>query len=199
MALLSDLFERIETSASCRRKERVTVHQEAYEWVAAHVPGAYRHVLDLGGRSVNGSVRPLFPDAAAYTVLDVVAGDGVDVVADAATWTPDRLYDVVVCTEVMEHTPRWREIIGTAWAALKPGGRLVATMAGPGRPPHSAVDGGWTLHPGEHYQNIHPDELRAALAGWGDVVIDRRDRPADVRAVATRPLTGGQRGDHHRL
>lgn len=172
------------------------MHDEAYEWVRRHATDEAVDVLDLGGRNVNGSCRDLFPNAT-WTALDHVPGDGVDVVADAATWTPDRLYDVVVCTEVMEHTPRWREIIGTAWVALKPGGRLVATMAGPGRPPHSAVDGGWTLHPGEHYQNIHPDELRTALAGWVDVVIDRRDRPADVRAVATRPLTGGQCGADH--
>lgn len=163
------------------------MHAEAYDWVRQHA-GAPHTVLDIGGRDINGSCRALFPDATQYKVLDIRPGINVDIVADAATWTPDQQFTLVLCTEVFEHTSAWPEICRTAFSACAPGGRFVATMAGPGRPPHSAVDGGWSLHPGEHYANIVPAELHAVLVacGWSDVVVDRRDCPADVRVVATR-------------
>jgi SAM-dependent methyltransferase len=164
------------------------MHNEAYAWVAAHATTDPVTVLDIGGRNINGTVRPAFP-AARFTILDIAPGDGVDIVANAAEWTPDQSYDVVTCSEVFEHTPDWRGIVETAYAALRPGGRFIATMAGPGRPPHSAVDGGWWLHPGEHYANIEPAELKDALvaAGFVDVEVDQQFSPCDVRAVATRP------------
>lgn len=163
------------------------MHPEAREWVSRYASADPISVLDIGGRDINGTSRDLFA-AAEYTVLDIAAGPGVDIVADAATWTPDREYDLVLCTEVFEHTPSWPQICATAHKACRPGGRVVLTMAGPGRPEHSAVDGGWTLHPGEHYANIHPHDLLQALeaAGWRDIIVDRQDSPADVRATAVK-------------
>jgi len=165
------------------------MHEQAYQWVARHATADPVAVLDIGGRNINGSVRDLFPGAAPYVALDIRPGDGVDIVADAATWTPDREYDVVVCTEVFEHTADWPQICATAHKALRPGGQLILTMAGPGRPPHSAVDGGWTLHEGEYYGNVAPTELQAVLEGCGfaDVVVDYQTSPADTRAVAIKP------------
>lgn len=163
------------------------MHDEAYQWVNRYAPkGAAPSVLDIGGRDINGSIRSLFPDASDYRVLDIAAGPNVDVVADAATWTPDREYDVVVSCEVFEHTAVWPDICATAYKACKPGGIFIATMAGPGRPAHSAVDGKFRLHPGEYYGNVDPDELRSVLqgCGWREVLVDQQQRPADVRAVA---------------
>ena len=172
------------------------MHAEAYRWVAEHVQTpsmdaswAMISVLDIGGRNINGTIRSLFPHADVYTALDIAEGPEVDVVADAATWVPDREYDVVVCCEVFEHTDAWPDIVGTAFKACKPGGMFIATMAGPGRPEHSAVDGGWKLHPGEYYGNVDPFELSEVLRvwGWTNVMVDQRMSPADVRAVATKP------------
>lgn len=157
-------------------------------WVAAHATDEPVTVLDLGGRDTNGSPRHLFPNAAAYRVLDAVDGPDVDVVADAATWVPDCEYDVVVACELFEHTPSWPEICLTAYKALVSGGRFVVTTAKPGRPPHGAW-GAPSPGPGEWYQNVDPDRLRVVLdqAGFTGVVIDERPWPADVRAVAVRP------------
>jgi len=166
------------------------MHPEAYEWVARHATAGPVTVLDLGGRDINGSPRALFPGATAYRVLDIADGPNVDIVADAATWSPNgQRYDVVLATEVFEHCAVWPSVCATAYAALRPGGRFIVTMAGPGRPPHSAVDGGWSLHPGEWYENIEPDRLRAVLAavGFVEIIIDQQPSPADVRAVAHRP------------
>jgi hypothetical protein len=164
------------------------MHTEAFAWVSRYRTREPVAVLDIGARNINGSVRPLFAKADPYRTLDIAPGDDVDIVADAADWSPDREYDVVVCCEVFEHTPRWPEICKTAFSALRPAGLFVATMAGPGRPEHSAVDGG-PLHPGEYYGNVSPDELRGTLTGLGfvDVVVNRQASPADVRCAARRP------------
>jgi hypothetical protein len=164
------------------------VHEQAYQFVAEHAPDGARRVLDIGGRNINGSPRALFPDAEVYRVLDIAEGPGVDVVADAATWIPDDTYDVVVVCEVFEHTAVWPAIAATAYAACAPGGLLITTMAGPGRAPHSAVDGGPVLYDGEHYANVPATELHRVLVevGWRDVVTDSQPSPADTRATAIR-------------
>jgi len=163
------------------------MHPEAFNFVRDHAVDTPVSVLDLGGRNVNGSIRELFPKATSWTALDIRDGEGVDIVADAADWVPDRLYDVVVSTELFEHTPVWPEICATAFKACRPGGLLILTMAGPGRPEHSAVDGG-PLRPSEYYGNVGPWQLRRVLeeVGFTDVVIDSQPAPADTRAVATK-------------
>lgn len=165
------------------------MHLQAMQWVEQNADRLAKRVLDIGGRDINGSPRGLFARAAVYRVMDILPGDGVEIVADAAEWTPDGVYDVVVCCEVFEHAARWRDICATALTALAPGGQFVATMAGPGRPVHSGVDGLSTLHPGEHYGNVDPDELRTTLTdqGWTDVVVDYQPNPADVRCTARKP------------
>lgn len=165
------------------------MHSEAYAWVAAHATGGPVTVLDLGGRDINGSVRPLFPNATDYTVVDILPGEGVDIVADASTWDPgERRWDVVVCCETFEHTAGWPGICRTAYTACRPGGMFIVTTAAPGRQPHSAIDGQFRLHPGEHYANVPAVELHRVLVetGWRDVVVDSQPNPADTRAVATR-------------
>lgn len=161
------------------------MHLEAHSWVANHGTVESVSVLDIGGRDINGTVRDLFPNAT-YTALDILPGDGVDIVADAATWTPDSAYDLVVCCEVFEHTAVWPQICATAFAALAPGGRFVVTCAGPGRAAHSAIDGEFRLHPGEHYENVSAEELARVLAdcGFVDITTDQRTGPCDTRAVA---------------
>ena len=174
------------------------MHREAYEWVRRHADPDSPSVLDIGGRDINGSVRDLFPGAGFYLSLDLVDGPGVDLVADAATWQPDVQFHTVVCCEVFEHTPHWPQICHTAFQALRPGGELILTTAGPGRPVHSGVDGGSVLKPGEHYANIDPGELRRTLVdvGFVQVTVDWQPWPSDVRAYARRPDSPKRRRRH---
>lgn len=53
----------------------------------------------------------------------------------------DRLIDVVVCTEVIEHTPEYRRILEWILAHLKPGGMLVLTTPGVPLDPPDALYG----------------------------------------------------------
>lgn len=164
------------------------MHAEALAWIAGHSTNLPVRVLDLGGRDVNGSPRHLFPNATVYTCLDILPGEGVDIVADAGTWEPDAEWDYVVSAEVFEHTANWAAICRTAHKACAPGGKFIVTTAGPGRPPHSAIDGGGRLYPGEHYANVPARELERVLVetGWREITVDSQPSPADTRSVATK-------------
>lgn len=166
------------------------MHDQAASWVFQHATREPVAVLDLGGRDINGTMRVAFPHATVYRTVDLYPGPGVDIVADAATWQPDALYDYVVTTECFEHTPVWPDICETAYKACKPGGTFIATMAGPGRAPHSGIDGTSGLHTGEWYANIHLEELRAVLddIGWRNIIVDQQvsPQPCDTRCVATK-------------
>jgi len=160
------------------------------EWVRERAPLDATSVLDIGGRDVNGTPRSLFARATTYHVLDIVSGADVDIVADAAEWSGDIAYDLVLACNVFEHAERWPEIVATAFEACHPGGVFVATMGGPGWGVHSGIDGGRALHPGETYANVEPAALHAALmsAGFVDVVVDfRTSAPPDLRCRAVRP------------
>lgn len=170
------------------------MHEAAMDWVKAHATDQPVLVLDIGGQDINGTPKRLFPNAAAYTVLDITPGPNVDVVADATDTetTVNQVlagfrYDVVVCTEVLEHVRNWPAILQTAFALLKPGGRLILTAAGPGRFVHSGYRESLALGPGEYYGNVHPRALQTVLTSIGFVGIVVNVLVHDVRAVAVRP------------
>lgn len=143
--------------------------------------------LDVGGRNVNGSCRSHFLGCS-WTGVDIMPGPGVDIVDNFATWLPISRYDLVLCTEVFEHTPDWRAMIDKAFECLVPGGYFIVTAATDPRTPHSAIDGG-ALRGGEYYRNVNAwyfaNELmqrfaierfvinrlspRGSVSGWGDV------------------------------
>jgi len=172
------------------------MHEQALSWVGQFRTDEDLAVLDIGGRDLNGSTRPLFPNARPYHVLDILPGNGVDFVADAADWRPTTRewedlpsggYDLVVTTETFEHAKRWREIIKTAWDVLRPGGWLIFTCAGPGRPVHSGVEAVWGLIGDEWYANVSPEEIREELfiQGWTD--IEARTLGLDTQGKAVKP------------
>lgn len=110
-------------------------------------------LLDVGGLDVNGNPRDLFFGSDPYITLDIAQGPNVDIVADAATWTPDREYDVVVSCEVFEHTPQWPKIVETCYRALRVGGAFIATCASIGRGAHDAY-GAPEIPLGQYYGNV---------------------------------------------
>lgn len=136
--------------------------------------------LDLGGVDINGTTRDLFPGAK-WTGLDIEDGPGVDVVADAATWQTRARFDIVTCTELLEHVEDWRGCIATTRRTLKKGGYLFITAASTGRYPHGARGGPSPL-PGEWYSNINPDDLTEALSPFAESHVEFNPNPGDVYA-----------------
>ena len=163
------------------------MHKTVRQWVAAQALGTTGDVLDIGGRSVNGhQLRAYFPGRS-YAVLDVVDAPDVDIVADATSWPPPRHWGTVLCTEVFEHVEYWPAIIHTAYMALLPQGRFIATCAGPGRAPHSGRAAVHDPEPDEWYRNPEPAELEAALSDAGFVDVMVRQYGLDLQAAARKP------------
>lgn len=142
-----------------------------------------RSVCEIGSRNVNGSVRHLFPRVS-YVGIDIREGDGVDIVADGATWTSDRCFDLVLCTETLEHATDPMALARNLVALCKRGGVILVTAAAMDREPHSAIDGG-PLQEGEPYHNLMPEELQEAFSECRAVMIDERN-DGDIYAMAVK-------------
>lgn len=142
----------------------------AISWLQRYAHDAEIDAIDLGGRDTSGHGRYLWPNAR-WTVVDCTDDDSfspVDVVADAATWQPERSVDLVVCSEVAEHTPVWALIVANAARMLLPGGLFLFTAAGPGREPHGQTGDTRFRHADDSlvpgwYRNIEPVELEAVV------------------------------------
>lgn len=145
------------------------MHVDAFDWAKYsfnkwYMPGSKTKVLEFGSLDINGSVRPIFmPSCVSYVGVDLQEGPGVDIVASAHDFSTAERFDVVVACEVFEHTPLWREIITNSHSLLREGGLFVATMAGEGRPPHSAIDEN-PIRDWEYYDNVGAWELNRHLS-----------------------------------
>ena len=140
------------------------MHPEAYRFIAETI-GTPSRVLEIGSLDINGSPRALVLNAEWYGI-DMQAGRAVDEIADAATWRSDKRFDLVICAEVLEHTPAIPELVETAHRHLDTGGRLIVTCATHGREPHSAVDGG-RVRAGEYYDNVDPADCYETVRDFG--------------------------------
>jgi SAM-dependent methyltransferase len=154
------------------------------------VPLRVGPVLEIGGRDINGSIRPLFGGIGPYASIDLRDGRGVDLVADVCTLDPRntalRLFGrksvaCVVCCEVLEHATEPGEICRWAHRVLMPGGLFIVTAANPDRFEHSGIDGG-PLRRGEHYAGV----TTKALTSWLRLFATARTTTAgaDIYAVA---------------
>src|SRR6516225_3977772 len=134
----------------------------------AHITGA--RVLEVGAYDVNGSVRPyaesLMPDC--YVGVDIADGPGVDIVCDCEQLTAvlGGDWDVVICTEMLEHVQNWRTCMRELVAALAPCGYLLLTTRSPGFPYHG--------FPGDFWRFTRAD-MRAIIDGLGLEVISIAD------------------------
>ena len=110
------------------------MHQSVREWahrVITEHDLAARDVLEVGALNVNGSLRDLFTGY--YLGTDMREGSGVDRVCDAhGLWDelPGRWFEVVVCTEMLEHdSAPWVSMV-QMYERLCSGGLLLLTARG---------------------------------------------------------------------
>lgn len=165
-------------------ESRFQVHEAVASWVAevlrrrAELPSAHptgNRVLEVGSLDINGGVRHLFDDLTSggglYVGIDAQSGPGVDLVADASVYKSPWPIDIVVCLEVFEHTSLWPKIIRNMHETLAPGGVFIATMAGEGRRPHSAIDEK-PIRPWEYYQNVTGPMLESRLRDFSSYEVN---------------------------
>src|SRR6476660_4442754 len=90
-------------------------------FIAAH--GSVGRTLDIGAQ--NGPYANHFPHRIA---LDIKRGIGVQIIGDAqALGIGNETFDVVLCTEVLEHLPEPQRAIDEIFRVLVPGGQLLLT------------------------------------------------------------------------
>lgn len=171
------------------------MHAECEQFLAgpvvSSVPWRDARVIEIGAQDVNGATRYLVPSGwASWSGVDLVDGPGVDYVGDAQTVlealvSDGELFDVAICTEVLEHTSTWPWIVKGMLDILRPDGALVITCAAPGRPEHGASGG--PLVKGEWYDNVGLDRLEPVVRTFGGVIIysfQRDEWPQDTYLTA---------------
>lgn len=157
---------------------------------AADVAG--RRVLEVGSRVVQSpdltlrhhleSLRP-----ASLLGVDREPGPGVDRVLDAGDLVAAlgaESFDVVVCTELVEHVRDWRRVFHNLKAVLRRGGVLLLTTRSPGFPYHAFPHDYW---------RFTPDDLRAILADMRLEAIERDPSSPGVLVKARKPADFAER------
>lgn len=135
---------------------------EFCERVIGPEDAAGQDVIEAGSLHVNGSVRThvMGQGPKSYTGIDIQAGEGVDVVMDAADLTGPA--GLVVSTSTLEHCEDWQSALRGMITAVAPGGVLVLTCPSVGFPYHG--------HPGDHWR-FSVEAMRVIIAAAGlDVV-----------------------------
>ena len=133
-------------------------------------------VIDVGSLDINGNNRYLF-SRSLYIGVDIVQGKNVDVVGKAYEVLPDLarqleykrrpFINTIISTEMLEHDATWDKSLQAMYDVLDPGGLLLITAAGDGRPEHGTSD----YTPGDspltnnYYHNISNEMFASVLPG----------------------------------
>lgn len=106
-----------------------------------------------------------------YDVLNIAPGPGVTIVGDiqGCPQIPDNTYDVIVCTQVLEHVPNPFLAAAELTRILKPGGRLLLTV--PAAYPYHAVPQDYWRFTRDSLQLLFGEQMRELqLDAWGNRV-----------------------------
>jgi hypothetical protein len=143
-----------------------------------------KDVLDCGALDINGNNRYLFENCR-YTGIDIVSGKNVDIVTPVHRFSPGRLYDVVISTEMLEHDSEYVASIRRMFDLTKCGGLILLTAGGYGRPEHGTTE----CHPDNsplthnYYKNITIEMLLEALTPEDFILFEISCIKDDIRFV----------------
>ena len=154
-------------------------------------------VVDFGSLAINGGPHDLFASRR-YIGVDVAPGPNVDVVWDGSpTPLEPETFDVAMSSECFEHNSSWPSTLSDMLRLVRPGGVIVISCAGIGRPEHGTPrsDGGFSaplLAGGTdvYYRNLSAEILESkfgelASNEWRYVTVENRSH-ADIYMVAVK-------------
>ena len=129
-----------------------------------------KKVLEIGSLNINGTVRPLFYNCQ-YLGIDIGPGKDVDYVGHFCEM-PRCKYDVIISCEALEHDARWQETLRLAVESLRPGGWLIVTCGGEGRPEHGTASTTPlnSPHTLDWYQNLTEADIRESLVSYAEMI-----------------------------
>lgn len=90
-------------------------------------------VLEVGSRIVSGSIRGYFEslNPKEYVGVDIVAGEGVDQILnihDLASHFGNNVFDIIICSDTLEHIEDYQSASLNMHAVLKIGGILIVSV-----------------------------------------------------------------------
>jgi len=105
-------------------------------------------ILEVGSRNVNGSLRDICMEfnPKEYIGIDIEEGSGVDSkvsVYHLPDFFQERFFDLIICTEVLEHLSMWNTAIQHMEMVLKHGGNLLLTTRSFGFKKHDYPNDYW--------------------------------------------------------
>lgn len=132
------------------------------KWVTTNFPPNSvkgKHVLEVGSRDVNGSVRSYYEKLAKrYTGVDIVPGPGVDSLVNVDNLAAHfKDIDVLISTEMVEHVDNWRLAFQQMFEVVKPGGTMIVSTRSKGFPLHSFPHDCW---------RYEVEDMRRIFEGW---------------------------------
>lgn len=107
-----------------------------------------KRVLEVGSYDHNGTVRPVVEarGPSEYIGIDIESGPGVDQIcdiADLAEQFGENAFDLVLCTEVLEHVDDWRSAVSNLKRVCKVGGTIFITTRSLGFQYHGFPHDNW--------------------------------------------------------
>lgn len=184
--------------------------KEFTRWVKKRHPEYFkgRIVVDVGSADINGNNRYLFNSFLSpciYVGIDIFQAPNVNYVGRAHELLPcihERIVeliphgrymrydaerfkpDVIISTECLEHDEYWEDTLSEMFNAVKPGGLILITAAGEGRPEHGTTDNHSWCSPAtnEYYKNITTEMIEEVLPArlFSTYYIGRNEKSKDI-------------------
>jgi len=129
-------------------------------------------VLEVGAFDYNGSARRIVEqfEPQEYLGVDIELGPGVDeicAVENLAERYGSNSFDLVICTEMLEHVADWRAAVWNLKSVVRPGGALILTTRSRGFHFHG--------YPGDYWR-FEIEDMRVIFSDM-DVEILESDDP----------------------